>query len=58
MRQAVLDRVLDQRLQHHARDDQVERRRIDVLLDLQLRAEADALDVEVLVDRFELFAQA
>ena len=40
----MLDRILDQRLEHHARDDQVERGRIDMLVDLQLRAEADALD--------------
>src|SRR5687767_13872290 len=39
LREAVLDRVLDQRLQHHARDDQVQGRRVDVFLDLELRPE-------------------
>ena len=56
-REAVLDRVLDQRLQDHARHDEVDRVRVDVLHHFQLRSEADHLDVEVLVDRLELIAQ-
>ena len=56
-RQAVLDRVLDQRLKDHARHDDVEGVGADLLVDLQLRAEPDHLDVEVLVDRLELLAQ-
>ena len=56
-REAVLDRVLDQRLQDHARHDDVERVGMDLLLDAQLRAEAHDLDVQVFVDRLELFAQ-
>ena len=57
LRETVLDRVLDERLQQHARDDQIQRGRIDVLLDAQGRAEANDLDVEVLVDRVELFTK-
>src|SRR5204863_1756719 len=48
-RQAVLDRVLDERLQDHARDDHVERIGVDLLLHPQLRTETHDLDVEVLV---------
>ena len=56
-RQPMLDRILDERLQDHARHDRIERRQADLFVDLQLRSEADDLDVEVLVDRFQLFAQ-
>ena len=53
----VLDRILHQRLQQHARHDHVERLGADPLVDTQLRTESDDLDVEVLVHRLELFAQ-
>ena len=53
----VFDRVFDERLQQHAGQDEVERCWIDILLDLQARAKAHVLDVEVLVNRFELLAQ-
>ena len=56
-REPVLDRVLDERLQDHARHDHVERLRRDLLVDAELRPEADDLDREVLVDRLELLAQ-
>ena len=56
-RQAVLDRVLDERLQQHARDHDVEGVGVDRFLDLQLGAEAHRLDVQVLVDRLELLPQ-
>src|SRR5205085_9623784 len=57
VREAVLDRILDERLQHHARDDQIEHRGVDLLVDPKLRSEANALDVEILIHRLELFAQ-
>ena len=53
----MLDRVLDERLQDHARDDDVERAGADLLVHLELRPEPDDLDVEVLVNRLELFAE-
>ena len=53
----MLDRVLHERLQDHAGHDGIERVRADLLVDLQLRPEADVLDVEIFVDRFQLFAQ-
>src|SRR5579864_3911197 len=56
-RQAVLDRVLDERLQEHARHDHVEGVGSDLFLDPQLRSEPDDFNVEVLVDRLQLFAQ-
>ena len=56
-RKPVLDRVLDERLQDHAGHDDVEGVGADLLLDLELRPEADDLDVEILVDRLELLAQ-
>ena len=56
-REAVLDRVLDQRLQDHAGDDEIERVGVDVLDHFQLGTEANDLDVQVFVDRFELFTQ-
>ena len=52
--EAVLDRVLDQRLQDHARHDDVDGVGTDLLAHAQLRSELDDLDVEVLVDRLEL----
>src|SRR3990170_5846737 len=55
--QPVLDRVFDQRLQQHARHDDVERFGADLLHHLELGAEPDDLDVQVLVDRLELFTQ-
>src|SRR5476649_670739 len=56
-RQPVLDRVLDERLQDHAGDDDVEGVGADVLHDFQLGTEPHDLDVEIFVDRFELLAQ-
>ena len=56
-REPVLDRVLDERLEDEARHDHVERVRVDLLVDVQLRPEPDDFDVQVLVDRLELFAQ-
>jgi hypothetical protein len=55
--EAVLDRVLDERLQDHARHDDIERVRADLLADAKLGPEANDLDVEVLVDRLQLFTQ-
>ena len=56
-RQAVLDRVLDERLQDHARHDHVDGVGRNLLAHAQLRPEAHDLDVEVLVDRLELLPQ-
>ena len=56
--EAVLDRVLDERLQDQARHHDVEARLVHVLLHDEARAESHALDVEVLVDRGEFLAQA
>ena len=53
----MLDRVLDQRLQNHARHDDVGGVGRNFLAHAQLRAKAHHLDVEVLVDRFKLFPQ-
>src|SRR6266536_1739327 len=56
-REAVLDRILDERLQQHAGHDDVECFGADVLDHFQLRPEPHDLDVEVFVNRLELFAQ-
>ena len=56
-RDAVLDGVLHQGLQQHAGHELVEGLRGDALLDDQRLAEADGLDVEVLVDRRDLLPQ-
>src|SRR6188768_166651 len=53
----VLDRVFDERLQDHARHDDVERVRPDVLADDEPWAKADDLDVEIFVDRFQFLAK-
>ena len=55
--QAVLDRVLDERLQDHARHDDVEAGLVDLLVDHERGAKADALDVQILVDRRKLLAK-
>src|SRR6266853_1494036 len=55
--EAVLDRVFDQRLEDEARDDDVECGRMNLSDHLQLWPEPDHFDVQVLVDRLELFAQ-
>src|SRR6185295_11660671 len=56
-RQAVLDRVLDERLQQHARHDDVEGPGRNLLVHLELRAESYHFDVEIFVDRLQLFTQ-
>src|SRR5438105_9437368 len=56
-REPVFDRVLHERLQEHARHDDIQRIDADLLVDFQLRSEAHDFDVQILVDRFELFAQ-
>ena len=56
-RQAVLDGVFDERLQNHARNDELDRVWADLLANTQLRPEPYDFDVEVFVDRFEFFAQ-
>ena len=53
----MLDRILDERLKNHAGHDHVQRVGADVLGHLELGAEADDLDVEILVDRLELLPQ-
>ena len=53
----VLDGVLDERLQDHARHEHVHGGRVDVLLDTKLRPEPDDLDIQVLVDRRQFLAQ-
>ena len=56
--QAVLDGVFDQRLQNHAGNQMVERGGVKLLHDFQLvAAEARDLDVEIVVEEFEFFAQ-
>src|SRR4029453_11172409 len=57
-RQTVLDRVLDKRLQQHARNDDVERVWADLLDHLQLWTEADDLDVQIFIDGLELLTKA
>src|SRR5215469_6666151 len=57
-RQAVLDRILNQRLQQHARNHDIERGRIKLLHHPQfLPAKADDFDIEIVVDEFEFFPQ-
>jgi len=56
--EAVLHGVFDQRLQQHAGNEHIERVRIDVAFKAQLIAEADEFDRQVIVDEFELIAQA
>src|SRR5262245_1738714 len=53
----MFDGVLDEWLKNHARDDQVGRAGFNLLTDLQFRTEPDDLDVEIFVDRVELFAE-
>ena len=55
--EAMLDRVLDQRLQQHAGDDDGQRLFGDLLDDAQFFAEADDLDVEVVVGEGELVGE-
>src|SRR5277367_5828616 len=56
--QPVLDAVLDQRLQDHARHRQVKRCRIDLLHHLQLvRAKAYNFNSEIIVSKIQLIAQ-
>src|SRR5258708_15568011 len=55
---AVLDAVLHQRLQQDAGDNDVERVRIEMFVDAQLvPAKADYFDIEIVVDKFDLFAK-
>src|SRR6516165_6072533 len=51
---AVVDRVLDQRLQHQPGHRQLPGQRGDIELDVQPLAEAQLLDVEVITHEFEL----
>ena len=53
-RDAVDDAVLDQRLQRQRRDLVAERRRVDLPVDLQARAEAQRLEREVVANEREL----
>src|SRR5579863_6200175 len=54
----MLDRILDQWLQQHARHHHIERRWIEFLYDTQLlTAKADDFDVEIVIDKLEFFAQ-
>jgi len=53
-REAVLHRVLDQRLEDQVRDRVLEARRVDARLDAQPVAETSALDVEVGARHLEL----
>ena len=54
---AVLDRILDERLEQQHRDTRVGGRGVDVERDDQPVAEARALDVEIVVEENELLAQ-
>ena len=57
-REAMLDGVLHQRLQDHAGHEKVERGWLQFLYHFQLvTAEARDLDVEIIVEEFELLAQ-
>ncbi len=56
--QAMLNGVLDQRLQQHAGNHDIERCRIKFLDHTQfVPPESDNFDVEIVVDKFELFPQ-
>src|SRR5215468_8010196 len=54
----VLHAVLHQRLKQHAGDNDVQSLRIQVFADAQLfAAEADDLDVQIIVNEFNFFAE-
>jgi hypothetical protein len=55
--EAMLDRVFDERLKEHGGDDDVEGVVGDLLDDLELVAEADAFDVEIVVGEVQFFAK-
>ena len=58
VREAVLDGVLHQRLQNHAGHQMIERCRLQFLHDSQLVvAKARDLDIEIVVEKFQLLAQ-
>ena len=56
--EAVFEAIFDDGLQKHAGDEGFERFIVDVLDDVEVvAAEAGDLDIEIVVDEFELFAQ-
>jgi hypothetical protein len=56
-RDAVLDRVVDERLDEHRRNPRRQCGVLDVALDVQPLLEADPLELEVLVDHAQLLAK-
>ena len=54
----VFDGIFDHGLEQHTGNEGIERLGIDLLKDLQLvTAEADHLDIQVVIDEFQLIAQ-
>src|SRR5262249_47551763 len=57
-RESVFDRILNQRLQQHAGNHDVERCRIKLFYDTELvAAEANNFDVEIVVDEIDFVLQ-
>ena len=54
---AVIDRVLDQRLQQEARQRQIARQIVGLDIDVQAIAEAQLFDAQVVIHQVELFAE-